>query len=905
MQGNERIQDKNEKEKAYAPYLDGASVSTDNGPILSVFALQEIMQKIRQNQSDMAAHAPDVDGAIPEVMTIISGIKGLLEEKDYKVINAPPNSFRTIPMQSTEYVLQVNTFYERMSEIGGPVDETDPIGFYALILEKLKFLKSEGAFILQGIATKDYRGAEIADPEIIGVSFQNALSHLAAIDRQIIQDTLNGMIIENGLVADRNVDVFRAAMSDPIYRIHNVLQGYIEGIQYGELRESVNWLMRLGLRKRIEFANDFLTDFRRADTIWIISQRLPINANVIWNVPRCHIANLITNVALCLPTGEYLMPNPRINSITITQRITQTNPFSIISGLTPTAVQMNDVRKIYLALMFPNQIILDIKPDSSHAVDPVLRMVAGVLGHVMFTYGPIMTNITPTMAELLDAALSDYLLYMYNNRIPINYGPTGQPLDFRIGARNQYDCNAFRADPQTGRGYNGWGVVDVQRVQPSPYDHVQRVIRYCDIDSREIIDPRTYGMNMTYPIFREMLRMLVAAGKDQEAAYLRQMLPFHMIRFARINQIINEDLLSAFSLPDQNFDVVLHNLIQGNFGETDPVVLEVSWASIWFAFVRRFEPIARSDLLEAAPLIEARYAAELSTMQMDVQQLRMMRARVPDTVINATPSQCWKAVLKNAPEPIKNLMNLSHSFSFVNVRDIVRWSQQRDIQESLAYVLNREAWAIANDFEDLMLVDHVYIQRTMLPEPRLDDINEFRRQGFFHTNVIDGAPPIGDVTHYTYAIANLQANMGQFRAAIRRTLDDNGWIQFGGMLRNIKIKFFDSRPPDEILTAMPYVYTEEERDGVRMVAFKYATTATAYFLLYNVEYSNTPDTLITVNPTFTMTKIHMRKKIVRRVRAPDVLSQVNKRLVAYKGKMRLMDVTKCLKTGVQLARPTI
>nr|QCU80075.1 VP3 [Palyam virus] len=901
----QRTKDENKKEEPGAPYLDGDVLSRDNGALLSIFALQEIMQKVRRNQQELATHAPEIDGTIPEVALIIPGIRDLLKAKAYRVEKRPIKSFRAVSMQSTDFFLRVDTYYERISKVGELVDETKPEAFYETILKKIRHLRQEGAFLLQDIETHNHRGAEVAALDALGVEIDNLMPNMTTVDRQIVQDMINGMIIENAQIADRNVDVYMCAMSDPVYRVHNRLQGYIEGVQQAVIQRAIQWLVRLGQRKRIQFNTDFMTDFRRADTIWILTHELPPNANVIWEVPRSYITNLIMNIALCLPHGEYLAPNPRITSITITQRITQTNPFSLISGMTPTAQQMDDVKKIYLALMFPNQIILDLKADPNHAIDPVIRMVSGVIGHLMFTFGPRFTNITQTMATLLDSALNDFLLYMYNNRVRVDYGASGQPLDFHIGGRAQYDANRFRGNMQTGSGYNGWGLVDVEFRRPSPYDLVQRHIRYCDLDSREIIDPRTFGVNMNYPNYREMIRILTAAGKEQEAAFFRAMLPYHMIRFARLNQIINEDLLSGFSLPDRLFNAMIGNMQQGVFEEVEPITLEISWASIWFAFNRRFEPIARSELLNIAPMIESIYASELSIIQLDVRQLRLMRARVPEVVVNASPSQFWRAAIKVSPEPIKALLNLSQSFSFINVRDIIRWCDSRALQRSLAYELECEVWEIAGDFQELMLVNDVYFHRSVIPEPRLDDINEFRRIGFYTTNMLDAPPPLLATTLYTYEAAMLQANMGQFKAALRGILDDNGWVRFGGMLRNVTIEFFSSLPDASWLQSLPFEYKEEERDGLRYASIKYGSTAKVFYIIYNVDYSNTPDSLISINPVYTMTKIYMNKRIVSKVRVPDALSCVNKRVVSYKKKMRLMDVTEALKMGVQLAAPTV
>ncbi|AFH41521.1 VP3 [Pata virus] len=885
-------------------YLKGEQLTADNGPLLSIFALQEIMQKVRQAQSDYVAATKETDLTIPDVQNIIEGVKKLAEEQAYKIVDRPIVSFRYIVMQSREHFLRVNTYYERMSEVGDSMVENEPEKFYATIMKKVRHLREEGSFVLHNIKTRDHRGMEIADPEILGVDIKNILPVLTAEHRAMIQNILDGAIIENGNVATRDVDIFLGACSEPLFRVYNRLQGYIEAVNLQDLRAAMEWLERLGRRKRVVFSQEYLTDFRRADTIWLLTLRLPIDPNVIWDVPRCGVANLIMNIALCLPTGEYVSPNPRISSITLTQRITTTGPFAILTGSTPTAQQLNDVRKIYLALMFPGQVILDLRVDPGERMDPAVRMVAGVVGHLMFTAGRRFTNITQNMARQLDVALNDFLLYMYNARIPVRYGPTGEPLDFQIG-RAQYDCNVFRANFQNGTGYNGWGVVDIENRVPGPYDHVQRFLRYCNIDSRELINPTTYGIGMQYHVYDEMLRMLVAGGKDSEAAYLRQMLPFHMVRFARINQIVNEDLYSAFSLPDAQFDALLPNMLAGAHDGFEPVVLDISWISIWFAFNRSFEPTRRNELLEVAPLIESVYASELSVMKTDMQHMALLQRRFPDALVEARPTHFWKAVLDVTSQSIRDLMNLAHSHDFINIRDMMRWINQPAMQDSMKLVLEREAWAAANDFEDLMLVDQVFMHRDMLPEPRLDDIDRFRQEGYYYTNMLEGPPDIRRVVQYTYEVARLQANMGQFRAALRRIMDDEGWVRFGGVLRTVKLKFFDSRPPEDVLQNLPFKYETNEKGGLSYATIKYATEAVAYYLIYNVEYSNTPDSLVLINPTYTMTKVYINKMIVERVRVGQILALLNRRFVAYKGKMRIMDITQALKVGTKLAAPTV
>ncbi|QIQ51175.1 VP3 [Letea virus] len=883
------------------PYLVGSSVHNDSGPLLSVFALQEIMEKVRSAQQEMAGAALDVDAAPVDVIGIISEIKKLIDVKPYEIVNKIPTSYRHIVMQSEEIFLQISTYYEMMSEAAEDVNEFQPEAFYKMILKKIRKLRQEGAKVFYAIGTHDYRGMEIVNADMLGVDLTNVLPMLNTYDRQMVQIVLDRFLVTNALLANRRVDLFDVAMAEPLYRIYTRLQGYIEAGQEREFRLALEWLTKYGEAKRVEFSNQYITDFRRGDTIYLLTINMPPNPYVIWSVPRCGITNLIFNIALSLPMGEYILPNPRIASITLSQRITQTNPFSTIVGMTPTAQQMDDVRKIYLALLFPGQIVLDLKLEQAHNIEPSIRMVGGVVGHLLFTYGRNFSNITRSMARALDRALADFLLHMTPERVPVVRGVTEHPLDFRIGRRNMFDCLQLAADHRSGAGYNGHAVDDVRRAADSPYEHLYRRIAYCGLDHREVIDERIFGEGMRYNNYDMMIEALAAAGKDQEVAYLRRMQPYHITRFAYINQIINEDLLSAFSMPDDEFNRLLPDLVDGNYVPGDTIVLDVGWPSLWFAFTRRFLPTERSEALVIQPLVESLYASELSVMKLDLQNLSLLRTRFPDNLARGKPTQFWRAALEVAPEPIKKLMNLTQSFDFVNVADVIRWARDDQIQESMAYVLESEAWNVAADTEELMLIEKVYMRRTMLPEPRLEDIDDFRRKGFYHTNALDGLPPDQQVVMYTHNLALHQANLGQLKSEIRRMLDMGKFIEFGQMLRSLKLKIFDARPGDDVLCDIPFKYIQAEQTGMNYATIEYATQVLLYYLVYKVEYSNTPDSLITINPTYSMINIYFGKRLVKRVGVPQLLSEVKRRITAYKYKIRLMDLTSMLVAGNQLA----
>ncbi|ULE62113.1 VP3 protein [Wanken orbivirus] len=882
-----------------APYLQGTTLCSDTGPLLSVFALQEILEKVREAQSALAVAAKNIDGATPDAQRLITQIAEMADVISYRVENKPMVSYRHITADSKERFFQVDTFYERMSQVGEITDERDPTQFFDVLIAKVRHLKKEGSFILWDVPTEDFKGRELVREEALGIDLGEAPRAMLAADRQIIRTTLENFFITNAHIDGMRVDSFQAAMSEPVYRIHSVLQAYIARGQRAEFRQALGWLELFGERKRVDFSQSLLTDFRRADTFYVLSYLLPPNPLLIWSVPRSGVSNLIFNIALCVPNGDYVVPNPRTATITLTQRVTQISPFSIIINSTPTHVQMDDVRKITLAMLFPSQIVLDIREDLTHSIDPVTRMIAGVVGKLMFTHGPNFTNLTPSSVRKLDAALADFFRHMVGGNVDITQGPTNRPLDFTIGRRQRYDCSRLIGNGQTGAGYNGAGIIDVE-YENGPYPHARRIIKYGGLEYKDILDERTSGDTMTYTHYDEMIRALNAAEKINEASYLKFMRPHHMVRLAYINQIINQDLLSAFSIPDHAFRQLLLDLLDGVHVAENSIVLEIGYVSIWHAFHTRFLPTSRSESLAVQPLVESVYASELAVMKYDMQKIVEFRTAYPDNVTTTRPSHVWKSVLKNTPEPIKEVMNLIQMFEYVNVQDIMTWVRNAESQDSLSLYLERTAWDVAQDVDYLMLTDQVYLHRSELPEPRLDDIDRFKREGFYYTNALDAAPPLAQMVRYDRTLAMGYANEGNLKNRIRAALDEDLYIRFGNMLRSVKISIYDSRPPTSVLEALPFKYIEK-KEILNYATVEYSSAVVMYYLIYKVDYSDTPDCLVSINPTYTMTTIFMRKRIVTRVETRAILAVVNKNLIAFKKRMRVLDITKVLRAGTRLA----
>nr|AVO64742.1 VP3 [Ninarumi virus] len=882
-----------------AEYFDGDAIREDSGQLLSVFALTEILEKVRSAQAAIAAASQEIEVAPPNVQNLLVRLNELADIRHYRVENTLPSYYRHIVTDSRERFFQVNTHYEKMSQVSPNIGEAEPAKFFATVLAKVNHLREEGSFILYNVATRDYQGAEIVSEDALGVDLGAVPKMLSAADRGILRDLLNACIVENEMLENRRVDAYRAAMPDPVYQIHHLLMSYITGGQNAEFRASMAWLEYFSERKEVDFSRSHLTDMRRQDTFYILSYLLPINPNIVWTMPRCGVVNLVLNIAMCMPVGDYIAPNPRTASITLTQRITQTSPFSIIVNSTPTTAQMDDVRKITLALLFPNQVILDLKEDQKHSIDASVRMVAGVVGHLMFTYGPNFTNITPLMARKLDAAFADFLRYMTNERVPVVEGPTGAPLDFRIG-RDQVDVNGFACDYRTGAGYNGAGLVDCD-AQPGPYAHVQRIIRYCGLNYRDVIEERVYGNNVTYPNYQRMMALLIAAGKTQEASFLRLMQPHQIVRFAYLNQIINRDLLSAFSLPDDRFRAMLGEIADGVDFPRETVVLEVSWISLWHAFHLRFMPTSRSENLVMQPLIESVYASELSILKENMQRMSVVRAAYPDNVETSAPSDVWKAALSVVPEALREVMNMTHSLEYITVYDIMVWARNHEQQDSLGLRLQREAWRIAADFEELMLTDQVFLHRDELPEPRLDDVDEFRRQGFYYTNVLEARPPLNRVLVYTREIAMREANQCSFISSLRPALDQGLYIQFSRMLRPFELRVYNTRPPEDVLQQLPYRYDQSEGQPLMFARLEYGERVIAYYLIYHADYADAPDKLVGLNPTYSMVNVFLRKRVIYQIEPGAIFAVINKQVRAFKRKMRVMDMTTVLRAGVKLA----
>nr|QBL15264.1 VP2 [Fomede virus] len=891
-------------EPTAAPYLKGEEVKDDNGPLLSVFALQEIINKVREAQTRLAASVAETPAASPQVESILRGISDLDTIKGYTVQNTVPISYIHEAVQSDEKFFRIDKHMMELSSVAADVDCDDPQGLITAIVRRIHYYRDKGSFLLWDTPTHFIEGREVVDHSALGLDVESLLRAVHPRDRHRVQRELDMYHVLNAEVRGVLVDTYTAALPQTVYEVHRQLTEHVLEGQRGVFHESMRWLQAYGEFKDLEFSEELLTDIYCTDTIYCMSYHLPVDPTVIWEVPRSGIANLLMNAALGIPTGRYINPSPKIASVTVTSRVTTTSAFSQMQSIVPTEAQMNDVRKIYLALMFPNQIVIDVRAEPGNTVDQVVHAVAGVVGKLMFSFGPHIFNITARTARLLDRACAMYIKMTADDRRTIRHGRTGDPLDFQIiQGQRQVDCNQLANDPRTGAGYNAWRVDDLGD-RECPYPHLRRYIKYLGYTPEDIIDERFTGQDHRFPLMELLGNILTVAGHTNERNYLEGMLQHHVVRFAHISQICNRDLSSAFSAPDDRFAQLGEQIGNGWIVGDGPLVLDVSYHAIWFAYKMRFLPISRPDMQLTQPLIESIYGSQISIAKYQAQRIDEFVRENPESFPGIRPMDVWRCVVSEMPTAIRQVLELVGQHAFVNGRDIGQWRYAPAMQESLPLLCERAAWNSFYGPEAVMFTREVYLHREIIPEFTLEDVERFRRNAEFYTNLHQNTPPADERVYLNRSSMLQRAGEGRLNIAMRRYLDDDLYIQVGNILRPLCFQVCKTLPPLNVREALPYNYTRIKNDGpTARVNVSLSKSVQGFLMLYTADEQAFPDEMTTLVPAVCLTYIKTPDLPFQRVTVDDALSIVMRDVMAIRGKIRIHDLTAALKAGSKFASP--
>nr|ATW68831.1 inner core protein [Baku virus] len=888
-----------------APYLQGSELQQEDGPILSLFALQEIIHKVRQAQTALRNEGREVEAATPELEGILRSLTDLRTERGYRVIQHVPSYYRFVASQSRERFFRVNSHFETITQGTETSDLQDPVALMSMILSRVSAIREAGSFILHNAPTHFVDGREVIDQRALGVDIEALLNMCEPRVRHTLCQRLEQLTVQNQELQRTLVDVYPAAVPNAIFQIHQALTAHILQNQRVEFRRSLEWLQSYGAFKRIDFSPELLTDIFAPDTIYVQSFCVPANPTLIWEVPRSGVPNLIINAALGVPRGAYILPNPRISAVTIASRVTTTTPFGQILNTVPTEAQMNDVRKIYFALQFPNQVLIDVRPEPGHQIDEIVRAVAGVLGKLLFSYGPHIFNITSHAARMLDQACASFLQLATDDRRVIRRGPSGRPLDFVIvQGQRHFDCNVLAAVPARGNGYNSWNA-DTVGQRETPYPHVGRLIRYLGYQPEEILDERFSGDDYRYPLHDVMCEALAISGHVHERNYLEAMRQHHVVRLAYISQIINRDLVSAFTLPDDRFAALAAGVPQDACGADGPVVLDVSYHSIIHAFRLRFLPVARPDRLITQPILESVYASYLSVAKFAATQLQAFVNTNVDSFPTARPLDVWRSVYQLLPGPIRAVIELTGQLSFVTGRDVIPWIRSAVMQESIPLLCERVTWAQISDPSVIGFSRDVFLYRERLPEYPLEDVEEFRREARFYTNHLDSRPDNGRCVLMDRANLHQFAGEGRLRILLRELLDDDLYVQIGNVLRPITLHIFHGLPPSNVLLDTPYEYVRAPQNGpLARVRLAMVRRVHLYYMLYTADELSFPDELVSLTPSHSLTHVFLPFSPVERVDVDTALNVIARDLISIRSRMRIMDLAAALEAGNQYAVPT-
>ncbi|AKP24086.1 inner core protein [Chenuda virus] len=887
------------------PYLQGNELQQEDGPILSLFALQEIVQKVRQAQAALRNEGREVEAITPELEGILRSLIDLRSERGYRVERRVPTYYRFVASQSRERFFRVNAHFEAIAGVSDSSDLQDPVALMSMVLSRVAQIREAGSFILHDAPTHFVDGREVIDQDALGMEIEALLGMCEPRDRHILCQRLDQLVVQNQDFQRTLVDVYPAAVPGAVFQVHQALTAHVLQNQRVEFRRSLEWLQAYGTFKRVDFSPELLTDIFAPDTIYVQSFNIPANPALIWEVPRSGVPNLIINAALGVPRGAYILPNPRISAVTIASRVTTTTPFGQILNTVPTEAQMNDVRKIYLALQFPNQILIDVRPEPGHQIDEIVRAVAGILGKLLFSYGPHLYNITPHAARMLDQACASFLQLATDDRRTIRRGPSGRPLDFTIvQGQRHFDCNVLAAAPARGNGFNSWNA-DTVGQQETPYPHVGRFVQYLGYRPEEILDERFSGDDYRYPLHDVICEALAISGHVHERNYLEAMRQHHVVRLAYISQIINRDLISAFTLPDDRFAALAAGVPQDARGADGPVILDVSYHAIIHAFRLRFLPVARSDRLVTQPVLESVYASYLSVAKFAASRLQAFVDGNAESFPTARPLDVWRSVYRLIPAPVRSIIELTGQLSFVTGRDVIPWIRSPVMQESIPLLCERVAWGQIEDPSVIGFSRDVFLFRERLPEYPLEDVEEFRREARFYTNHLDHRPDNDRFVLMDRANLHQFAGEGRLRIVLRELLDDDLYVQVGNVLRPLVLRIFHGLPPSDVLLDTPYEYVRASSSGpLARVRLTMVRRTHLYYTLYTADELSFPDELVSLTPNYSLTHVFLPFSPVERVDVNTALNVITRDLISIRARMRIMDLAAALEAGSQYAAPT-
>nr|AXF35747.1 inner core protein [Wad Medani virus] len=887
-----------------AAYLQGDELKHDTGPLLSIFALQSVLEKVRAAQTALRNEGAEPDPVLPAIDTIFSALSDLANERGYRVEKHVPCSYRFHRTQSDTYFFQVDQMFEGIAAPRSYSLDTSP-ELLSLVSDRIRQLRDAGSFILHAVPTRYIQGREVVGMEALGLDVDGLFKILDPRLRYQLQERLDQLIVLNQDFNDIFVDAYMAACPAPVYEVHRAVMGFVMRDHRQYYHRVMGWLNDYGEFKRVHHTRELLTDVFSPDTVYVQSFDVPADPNIIWEVPRSGVANLIINAALGVPSGAYIAPNPRLATVTIASRVTTTTPFGTILSMTPTEAQMNDVRKIYLALLFPNQILLEIRPEPGHQTDTVASAVAGILSKMMFSYGPRLFNVTPHAARMIDCACATFLQMAGDGRRVIRRGPTREPLDFQIvEGHAAFDANVLRADPATGRGFSSWHA-DAMGQGNTPYPHIRRRVFYLGYDPEDVIDERFSGDDFRYPLHDIICEALRISGHVAERNYIEAMRQHHVVRMAYINQVINRDLVSAFSLPDDRFDGLAANIPRDAKSADGPVVLDVSFLSIIHAFRLRFLPLSRPQRVIEQPLLESVYTSYLSVAKEAARSLQAFQNANNESFMDARPMDVWKAVYPRIPEPIRKILEMTGQHSFITGRDVDVWMGSQLMQPSLLLVAEQTAWRLAMDPQVIGFSREVYLHREIIPQHTLEDVAEFRRAAVYYTNVMDGRPPNDRRVVLSRNIMARNAGAGRLKLMLKGMLDNGMFIQTSAALRPLILSIHAGLPPHDVLSALPYVYRRATAEGpTARVELSLVHPAQIYYILFEADELSFPDELTSLTPTYSLVKVALDEPPVRRVDFECALAAINRDFHSIRSKVRILDLAGVLRSGSQFSIPS-
>lgn len=438
--------------------------------------------------------------------------------------------------------------------------------------------------------------------------------------------------------ARREFEVIRVVLPRVFHDFHLRTQAYINR----EGRDIQEWIQDFVQRKRTDITGGIHEILSPVGVMWENSVHPRHTSVLLSRIPNYNLVSIAYASEFVFP--EFYLSDVDISALSATMSINtnKAEPLTPLVVGTPNVSNEEDFRRVMLAMLFPQQVNVEVIFD--HSKSKVYNGVVGLMCKLLFSTSPFFHNILPVSARNIDMVIGDMLIaFGYTRDMRMN------PL--AVAGRGGGDVwqNLATSD-ETGQGWINHGTEAAIDILNPLYDGIAVLPNYANqVSDANILE--LYEVQVPEPpIFLQIIACLTHARTQSTVAgkvcalfeYFRDSYQMFLINLNRHTYRYGE---TGFRLSDaarvdmeRNFNDVRPQMNVLN----SPQIVRVNADSIGKYFLRLPLEFVVSPKIYKQPVAE-------SVVCGDIQRILVMFRVVIDWVIR----ERW-----NQRYPIRHVMSM-------------------------------------------------------------------------------------------------------------------------------------------------------------------------------------------------------------------------------------------------------